>query len=56
MLLPECIHRSIRFFQNAGGRIFDDLRPRLIRLTERDGIGVARTAIEAERLGWRLGS
>ena len=49
LLLPESIHRGVHFLQFSAGGVIDDARPGLIRLTERNRIGVARSAVAAER-------
>ena len=48
--LPEGIDRRVNFFEFAAGGIVDNLRPGFIGFAESDRVGMARTAIAAERL------
>ena len=54
-LLSEGIHRHVPFLQCAARRVGDDLRPGLIRLTQRHRIGMPRSPVASQRFVRQFG-
>ena len=55
MLLPERVYWRVHRLQTAVGRVFDNLRPGLIRFAKRHRIRVANAAVPSQSLIWKLG-